>query len=93
MSFWQVSGDEPSGEAGVVSTAPAVLCPNRHPSLSTEARQGQPESDHLLAIANQQEVADQYRMVPGLAIERREPRELRELVGGRRNQSQLTVLR
>jgi len=29
---------------------------------------------HLLAVANQQDVADENRMVPGLALDRREPR-------------------
>ena len=37
---------------------------------------------HLLAVANQQDVADKHRVVPGLALECREPCELRELVGG-----------
>jgi len=37
---------------------------------------------HLLAVANQQDVADKNRVVPGLALECREPCELRELVGG-----------
>src|SRR5437899_3857016 len=39
------------------------------------ARDGQPERCHLHTVAGQQEVADQYRVVPGLALERREPRE------------------
>jgi len=37
---------------------------------------------HLLAVANRQDVADMHRVVPGLALECREPCELRELVGG-----------
>ena len=37
---------------------------------------------HLLAVANRQDVADKHRVVPGLALECREPCELRELVGG-----------
>jgi hypothetical protein len=57
------------------------------------ARQGQPERDHLLAVANQQDVADQRRMVPGLALDCLEPRELLELVGSRSHQRQLTLLR
>ena len=56
-------------------------------------RQGQPERGHLLAVANQQDVADQHRVVPGLALDRREPRELRELVGGRRDQRQFAFFR
>ena len=45
------------------------------------AREGQPERDHLLGVASQQDIADEYRVVPGLALDRREARELRELVG------------
>src|SRR2546428_4570536 len=57
------------------------------------AREGQPERGHLLAVANQQDVAGQRRVVPGLALDRRKPRELPELVRGRRDQRQLTLLR
>src|SRR3990172_4745580 len=55
--------------------------------------QGQPERSHFLAVPNQQEVADQHRVVPGLALDRREPRELPELVGGRIDERQLPLLR
>src|SRR5712692_106842 len=57
------------------------------------AREGQPERGHLLAVANQQAVADQNRVVPGLALHRRDPRDLRELVGDRPDQHQLAFLR
>src|SRR5262249_33884778 len=57
------------------------------------AHDGQPERGHLLAVANQQDVANQYRVVPGLALDRWESRELRELVRGRPDKSQLTPLR
>src|SRR5262249_45207174 len=56
-------------------------------------REGQGECSHLLAVANQQDIAGQDRMVPGLALESREPGELRELIRGCSNQGQLTVLR
>src|SRR5262245_47295425 len=56
-------------------------------------REGQPKRSHLLAVANQQDVAYQRRVVPGLALDRRESRELRELVGGRPDKSQLALLR
>ena len=36
-------------------------------SLPSAAREGQSERGHLLAVANQQDVADQHRVVPGLA--------------------------
>ena len=42
-------------------------------------------------VAN--DVADQHRVVPGLAAERREPRELRELVGGSPDQGELAFFR
>jgi hypothetical protein len=45
------------------------------------ARHGQPERHHLLAVASQQDVANEHRVVPGLALDRREQRELLELVG------------
>src|SRR5450432_1541480 len=62
------------------------------PALSA-ARQGQPERGHLLAVANQQYIAGQHRVVPGLALDRREPRELRELIGGRPDLRQHALLR
>src|ERR1017187_3814906 len=64
----------------------------RRPAPSA-AREGQPERGHLLAVANQQDVTGQNRVVPGLALERREPRELRELIGDRPDQRQLTLFR
>src|SRR5262249_21741146 len=57
------------------------------------ARQGQPERGHLLAVANQQDVADQHRVVPGLALDCRGPRNLLEPFGGRPDQRQFTLLR
>src|SRR6266404_1966015 len=66
-------------------------CPRRQ--RRSAAREGQPERGHLLAVANQQDVAGQHRVVPGLALDRRELRELRELVGSRRDQRQLTLFR
>src|SRR5215213_4887533 len=60
---------------------------------ASAAREGKTERDHLFAVANQQDVAGQHRVVPGLALDRREPRELRELVGGRLDQRQLTFVR
>src|ERR1039458_5153445 len=64
----------------------------RRPAPSA-AREGQPERGHLLAVAIQQDVTGQNRVVPGLALERREPRELRELIGDRPDQRQLTLFR
>ena len=62
----------------------------RLPPLSL-ARRGQPERGHLLAVANQQDVSDQHRVVPGLALDRRETRELGEPLGSRGHQRKLTV--
>jgi hypothetical protein len=50
-------------------------------ATQSAAHEGQPERSHLLAVANQQEVTDEYRVVPGLSLDRREPHEFRELVG------------
>ncbi len=55
--------------------------------------EGQTEGGHLVVIANQQHVAGQCRVVPGLALDCRESRELRELVGSRLYQYHLTLLR
>src|SRR2546421_7044988 len=55
----------------------------QHPSAAGE---GQSECGHFLAVANQQDVTGQHRVVPGLALDRREPRELGELIGGRLDQ-------
>src|SRR5262245_23820204 len=52
----------------------------------------QPEGSHLLSIANEQDVADQYWMVPGFAFDRLEPCDLSELVGRRSDHRQLTLL-
>src|SRR5262245_59192857 len=61
-------------------------------STST-AGEREPEGRHLLAVPDEQLVADQRRVVPGLALQRREPCELRELVGVRRHQRELALLR
>src|SRR5258705_11911102 len=61
--------------------------------ISSAAREGQPERGHLLTVANQQDVANHYRVIPGLAFDRRYPREFCELVGGGRDKRQLTLLR
>src|SRR5947209_600523 len=61
--------------------------------LPSAARERQPERGHLLAVTNQQHVADQHRVVPGLALDRREPRELRELIGCRPHERKFTLLR
>ena len=52
----------------------------------------QPERGHLVAVTNEQDVPDQYRMVPGFAFDRLEPCDLSELVGRRPDQRQLTLL-
>src|SRR5258708_907005 len=62
-------------------------------SCADRACQRQPERNHLLAVANQQDVACQRRVVPGLAFDRLEPRELGEPVGCRPDQRQLTFFR
>ena len=56
-------------------------------------RKGEPERSHFFAIANQQDIACKHWMVPRLAFDRREPRELPELVEGRADQRQFTLLR
>ena len=37
--------------------------------LPSTAREGQSERDHLLGVANQQDVPDQDRVVPSLALD------------------------
>ena len=65
--------------------------PMGHQALLSEHRilatfgKGQPERDHLLAVTNQQGVACQHRVVPGLAFYCRKPRKLCKPVGGRRD--------
>src|SRR5688500_6833720 len=61
--------------------------------LVRAAREGKPERGHLLAVADQQDVADQYRVVPGFALDCRELRDLRELAGGGLDQRQLAFIR
>src|SRR5262245_55271178 len=62
-------------------------------ALPSLVRKGQPERGHLLGVANQEDVADQRWMVPGLALDRLEARELGELIGRRLDQRQLALLR
>ncbi len=45
--------------------------------LPSYACKGQPECDHLLGVTNQEDIANQHRMVPGLALDSREPCKLR----------------
>src|SRR5258706_1314610 len=56
------------------------------------AREDQPERRHLLAVANQQDVSNHHRMVPGFALDRLEPRELSELLRRRSDERQLAFL-
>src|SRR5438132_14160166 len=65
----------------------------REGQFQSVTREGQPERGHLFAVANQQDVADQHRVVPGLALDCRKPREFRELIGSCADQRQLTLLR
>src|SRR5215213_5863186 len=67
--------------------------PRRDASGEVVTREGQPEGGHLLVVAHQQDVAGQHRVVPGLALDCRDPCELRELIGGRLDQRQLPLLR
>src|SRR5713226_804817 len=62
-------------------------------SRPSAAGEGQPECGHFLAVANQQDIAGQHRVVPGLALDRREPCELPELIVGCGDQRQLAFLR
>src|SRR5512145_1138138 len=57
------------------------------------ARDGEPECGHLFAVANQQDVAGQRRVIPGLALDRRDASQRCELIGGRPDQRQLALLR
>ena len=81
-----------------VNVVPDVKCVERfimsmpRRQLASVAREGQPEGRHLPVVANQQDIADQYRMVPGFALDRRELRELLEFVRGRRDKRQPTLL-
>ena len=81
---------DPSGFLLTVSKRIAITV--RLPSASA-ALARQPERGHLLAVANQQDIADEYRVVPGLAVEYLESGELRELIWHRADQSQLTFFR
>jgi len=53
--------------------------------------QGHSERSHLLVVTHQQDVANQYGVVPCLAIEDRELRHLLVLVGRRADESRVTV--
>ena len=55
-------------------------------------RDRQAEGGHLVIIADQRDVADKHRMVPRLALEHLETRELGELIRRRLYQHQLALL-
>src|SRR5258708_35623915 len=74
-------GGPPAGEQ---FSALTVVC--RRMFLTGES---QPEGGHLLAVANQQDIAGQRGVVPGFALDRREAREFGELIGSRLDQRQL----
>jgi hypothetical protein len=59
----------------------------------SSVREGQPECCHLLPIANQENIAYQHRVIPSLALDRREVRELCELIGASPDQCQLSLFR
>ncbi len=63
-------------------------CRCESPSDST----GQSKRGHFLAVAHEQDIADQRRVVPGPAFDRGETRELVEPVGTRRDEGQLAAL-
>src|ERR1051326_7864414 len=54
---------------------------------------GQLERGHLFAVAHEQRVADEHRMVPGLAFNCRQLRDLGELIRRRRHERELTFFR
>ena len=53
---------------------------------------GEPERAHFLGVAHQQDVADQHRVVPGLALYCRRPRPLGGPRGRRVYQRQVSLL-
>src|SRR5262249_19499688 len=55
--------------------------------------QRQPERGHLLAVANEQDIACQRRVVPGLAFDRPESGELSELIRCGPDQGQFAFFR
>src|SRR5262245_3296247 len=62
--------------------------------LLSAAREGNAESGHFLVVTDQKDVAGKCRVVPCLSLDSRNTCcDLRELVGGRRNQRQLTLFR
>src|SRR5207249_11265064 len=80
------------------SKGKVTQCAGRHPwplraQTPSAAREDQPESGHFLAVASQQDAADQDRVVPGLALKRRVTSDLRKLIGGRLDQRQLALFR
>ena len=79
-------------QSAVCNRQSAVDSPVRRPPLLPTCER-QPERSHLRAVANQQDIADEHRVIPGLALDCRETRELLVLVGGRPDQRKLTVLR
>src|SRR5262249_4781960 len=66
--------------------------PRRRGRLSAAARTGETKRGHLLAVPDEQDVPDEHGMVPRLAVDRGEARDLGEAVGLRRDQRQLAFL-
>src|SRR5436853_567800 len=78
---WFVAARSCSTTRAIATVRPSAAC------------EGQPECGHLFAVANEQNVANQDRVVPRLALDRRESRELSELIRSRPDECQLTFLR
>jgi hypothetical protein len=79
------------GSSGDRTAAPVRSVVNRARRLAAGA--SQPERRHLLAVAHEKHVADERGVIPGLALDRLEPRELGELIGGCLDERQLSLLR
>ena len=52
--------------------SPPATPPAPEPEPKSGLPAGEPERGHLFAVAHQQDVADQHRVIPGLALDRRE---------------------
>jgi hypothetical protein len=85
----------PGASAGRVERrrhARRSACGTRLEVAPSAVRNGQAECRHLVVVANEQDVADQHGMIPGLALERGEASDLFELAAVCFDQRKLAFL-
>ena len=67
--------------------------PFPHPPFLSPTLAGQPECGHLCAVAYQQDITCQHRVIPGFSFDRRDTRQFSELLRDGLDQHQIAFFR